>query len=90
MKTTLILALAMAALTNAFIVTNCDTGDIHNWPSDGHHHDMSAKRVSFQSDAGCTLATYPQAGGKGQVQFWPGQKVCHQPSGGIGSVACHQ
>ncbi|KAI2612170.1 uncharacterized protein GGS25DRAFT_474079 [Hypoxylon fragiforme] len=87
MKSTLASLLALASATNAFLITDCNTGKITNY-GDNKCQIWTAADFSFQSNAGCTLYAYSEGNCQGSIFETATQNQCQTAPNGVVSVNC--
>lgn len=89
MKFIVLLQLAVASLSYGYVVSDCGGAEIGNFASDGKCSGIPAEAsVQYQSDIGCVLSTYSDAGCTSNKAVTGSQNACFAPGYTILGVIC--
>ncbi|PSR80256.1 hypothetical protein BD289DRAFT_441086 [Coniella lustricola] len=81
----------LSSVVGAFSITDCGTGEYHNFGSVGsgcQASPWSIDNISFSSDKGCTLVAYSDASCAGQVWTTSSQHACNSPGFTVNGLKC--
>lgn len=76
MKAFILAATALFGLSNAVVITNCNTGESYNL-GDNQCHTWTTKNWRFQSNSNCEMHMYSGDNCSGQSTSQGEQNVCH-------------